>query len=60
VLLDPRFSSQSWENKAPQGINVECSQREIRPGTGADAVQEETGELDDYPIMASYSTKTLW
>ena len=51
VLLDPRFSSQSRENKAPQGINVERSQREIRPGAGTDAVQEETGELGYYPII---------
>jgi hypothetical protein len=51
VLLDPRFSSQSRENKAPQGINVERSQREIRPGAGTDAVQEETGELDYYPTI---------
>ena len=51
VLLDPRFSSQSRENQAPQGINVERSQREIRPGPGTDAVQEETGELGYYPII---------
>jgi hypothetical protein len=51
VLLDPRFSSQSRENKAPQGINVERSQREIRRGAGTDAVQEETGELGYYPII---------
>ena len=51
MLLDPRFSSQSRENKAPQGINVERSQREIRRGAGTDAVQEETGELDYYPTI---------
>jgi hypothetical protein len=42
VLLDPRFTNQSRENKAPQGINVERSQREIRRGAGTDAVLQVT------------------
>ena len=42
VLLDPRFSSQSRKNKAPQGINVERSQREIRPGPGTDVISQVT------------------
>jgi hypothetical protein len=53
VLVDPRFSSQSRENKAPQGINVERSQREIRRGAGTDAVQEETGELGEAATFSS-------
>ena len=57
MLLDPRLSSQSRKNKAPQGINVERSQREIRRGAGSDAVQEETGELGE---AATFSSTARW